>query len=50
MGEQDKDCCENWAKGIVEINGFISIGRVHGMKYEAPPFKFCPWCGSKLED
>ena len=46
---QMKDCdCEEWKKYIPMINGYISMGLIHGMaEYSAKPFEYCPWCGKK---
>lgn len=41
--------CPDWAKGIADIDskiGFLALTR--GWKYEAPAFRFCPWCGTEL--
>lgn len=41
--------CEQWKNGITQIDGFIDFASMHGMEYKGAGFKFCPWCGKKLE-
>lgn len=41
--------CKEWEIGSRQINGFIAFGHTHRMKYTGGEFKFCPWCGKKLE-
>jgi hypothetical protein len=41
--------CEGWAKNLPLINGYIDVGRIHGMgEYRGERFHFCPWCGKEL--
>jgi len=51
--EQKKaPCCEEFEKWIKAIDNYIVLQAVRtGSKgYEGPKFKFCPWCGKKLEN
>lgn len=45
-----KDCsCEEWEANVSKLNTCISMSRIHGIGYDdADPFKYCPWCGTKL--
>jgi hypothetical protein len=46
-----KDCdCQDYIKGIAQINWAISLAWSHGINYSAKPFEYCPWCGKKLEE
>ena len=42
-----KNCIE-WEDGIRQISGAQSLAYIHGVKYTAGIFRFCPWCGAKL--
>lgn len=43
--------CEEWEKGIDEINAMILFCYEYFLspKYTSPKFKYCPWCSSELE-
>ena len=49
-GEEMNCTCEEWEKGIKEIDGYIDFATLHGFKdwRDNPKFKFCPWCGKRL--
>jgi len=48
VGAAEDVCrCEQWQKGLDELNGFIGFANVHGMEYGQPPFVYCPWCGKR---
>jgi hypothetical protein len=42
--------CPDWAPGVEKINGPIITASIRAGRdlYDGKPFKFCPWCGSKL--
>jgi hypothetical protein len=40
--------CDGWKTGSPELRSFTVLAWTHGVKYTAPPFKFCPWCGKEL--
>jgi len=43
--------CEDWNKNINTVTAFLLFGIEFGFNEEVEsltPFKFCPWCGSKL--
>jgi len=49
-GTANKCNCADYARGIDKINGYIASGILHQMpEYNGKPFKYCPWCGSKLK-
>ena len=43
--------CPDWEVGMAWIGGCESMAFVHGSKMpkDVPTFRFCPWCGTKLE-
>jgi hypothetical protein len=42
-------CCEEWEKGVKEINGAFAMSTIHhGAPYASAPFRFCPWCGKPI--
>lgn len=46
-----KDCdCQDYLKGIAQINQAIVFSWTHDFLYDARPFEYCPWCGKKLEE
>lgn len=48
---QLKHCdCEGWKTNLPKINGYIEMGRIHGMgDYTGQQFIYCPWCGKKRQ-
>jgi hypothetical protein len=40
--------CEKWFAAYPQIESCIVIAYMGGMP-SPPQFKFCPWCGRKLE-
>jgi hypothetical protein len=40
--------CDEWKEGRKQLDGFITFGFIHRMKYTGGTFKFCPWCGKEL--
>lgn len=43
-----KPCdCADWKEGVEQIDGFITMGYIHGQSYTAKPFNYCPWCGKE---
>jgi len=40
--------CKDW-HWVKDIDGFITLGWTHGSEYKGPPFKYCPWCGKRLD-
>ena len=41
-----KKCkCEEWDEYVNAMGMFHTLARSHGIKYEEPQFKFCPFCG-----
>lgn len=42
--------CDEWKKGRKALDSITVFAWTHGMKYTGGPFKFCPWCGTKLID
>jgi hypothetical protein len=41
--------CELFQKNIKVIDSMIEFGFIHGIRYTADFFVYCPWCGKKLE-
>lgn len=41
--------CAEWVQNYRQLENMIMLGFVHGIKYTGTFFKFCPWCGEKLE-
>ena len=37
--------CEEWNKYIDAMRVFYTLAHSHGIKYDGPQFKFCPFCG-----
>ena len=48
---KEKFCCENFKKGMEEIDNHIIFcsNRVAAPKYTSLFFKYCPWCGKKIK-
>lgn len=47
------NCAGKYLKGVEELDACIYFCAARGgpaPQYHSDPFKFCPWCGSKLED
>jgi len=42
--------CDDWLKNVNLINSSITLAMIHGANYDIKVFKFCPWCGNKLEE
>jgi len=44
-----KKCdCKEWKRSIEILNGYLTMGMIHGMgDYQGKPFVYCPWCGKK---
>jgi hypothetical protein len=44
-------CCEDEAKWGPVIDSDMIMAQLHGRDYGAmPKWKFCPWCGKKVEE
>lgn len=43
-------CCDDWLPGMDNLNGLTVFGYTHGVFWTAPPFQFCPWCGTPTEE
>ena len=44
----EKCKCEEWDKYVNAMNVFYTLAHSHGIKYEGPRFKFCPFCGVRF--
>ena len=43
--------CEDYKEGLTQIkNAQTLLYLTKGIKYTAPKFRYCPWCGKKLEE
>ena len=44
--------CKEWKENIGKVNGptILQALRQGTKGYEGVPFKFCPWCGEKLNE
>jgi hypothetical protein len=42
--------CSDWDTEMPKINGPIILASIRAghNTYDGKPFRFCPWCGSKL--
>jgi hypothetical protein len=46
-----KDCdCQEWKESNPQIRAATIIAHVHGAVYTGSHWKFCPWCGKRLEE
>lgn len=46
-----KQCaCSEWEKGMKDLTDVQFFANTHGMFWKGAIFKFCPWCGSDLEN
>lgn len=48
-----KCVCGAWAANIDKVNGPIVLQSIRSgfrRQYDGAPFRYCPWCGSKLQD
>lgn len=47
---REEVCCDNFKKGMDEIDGCIIFcsNRVAAPEYSSPFFKYCPWCGKEI--
>ena len=43
------DCAEAQVN-IPEIDRAILLAVLHGFEYNFAPFRFCPYCGKRIED
>ncbi|HEV2178392.1 MAG TPA: hypothetical protein VGU20_30955 [Stellaceae bacterium] len=48
------DCvCRAWVENLPKINGPIVLQQIRSggaFKFDAEPFRFCPWCGANLAE
>ena len=42
--------CKGWEVSNYQIIGAQQLAANHGIKYTGRIYKYCPWCGSLLED
>ena len=42
-------CCTEFEEGMRQIAAAQTLEHFHGGKYTAGIFRFCPWCGTELE-
>ena len=49
--KSDLLCCDEYGKGVKQLNGLISFAANRGNinPYDRKPFKYCPWCGSTVK-
>ena len=40
--------CKEYEPAMAQIIGAQMLAHLHGEKYVARPFQFCPWCGNEL--
>jgi len=47
-----KYCCSDWDENIEKVNGQIVLQSLRAGRdlFNGKPFKFCPWCGSTIEE
>ena len=51
MGIMYKVCdCEDWKRGMAQLDGFVMLGFTQGYKYTGKPFIYCPWCGKQIKN
>lgn len=41
--------CADWVEGNAQLDSFTVLAFTHGMHYTGKQFRYCPWCGKKLE-
>ena len=42
--------CEDWQTGMSQIASAQTLAWTHGQRYTGVVFRYCPWCGKKLEE
>ncbi len=42
--------CEDWKAAMPQIEMAQSMAWIHGDRYTAKQFIYCPWCGKKREE
>jgi len=42
--------CEAWQKNYSKLTSMNFIAAIHNCGSECEQFKFCPWCGKKVEE
>ena len=43
--------CKDWQENIKILDGWAMMSKIHGGGgYTGKCFKFCPWCGKRLEE
>jgi hypothetical protein len=48
--EYYKPCsCDEWKEGMAQLDGFTMLAYTHEMHYTGKQFRYCPWCGEKLQ-
>jgi len=40
--------CVDFARFSEKMEPFWGLGYAHGLQYEGPIFRFCPFCGERL--
>jgi len=46
-------CCADWPVQIEKVNGPIMLQSARSggaWQYDGIPFRYCPWCGARLEE
>lgn len=41
--------CKDWEEGMRQLEGFTMLAHHKGIPYTAKIFKWCPWCGKRLD-
>ena len=56
MGKHEmtpEPCCADWPVQIEKVNGPIMLQSARSggaWQYDGIPFRYCPWCGARLEE
>jgi hypothetical protein len=48
MGKGERCDCQDWKKWVEADTGVWMFAYTHGIKYDGPLYKFCPFCGKTL--
>ena len=49
MSDKVVECdCDDWKRGMPEIEAAQFLATNHGSPYTGEVFRFCPWCGRRL--
>jgi len=41
--------CEDWERGIASLEELALMAFFRGILYDGKIFKYCPWCGRRLD-